>query len=71
MFKRKQEEERLKSIRLQLEFLDVLRNRHLAWANDADDSTIAQIHIEITELIVQVKGKYNHLLDMYNQRTHT
>ena len=53
------------SLQIQLEFLDVLQSRHLLWVNDSDDPEITHLHLEILELIRQIKEPYNKLVDIY------
>lgn len=35
--------------------------------NDTDDLEIVRAHLEIVDLIVQTKNKYDHLLDLYDK----
>lgn len=50
------------SLHAQLEFLSALQSRHRVWANDADDPTVTGLHLEILDLIRQLREK---LSDIY------
>ncbi len=68
MFKRKQREIKIESMRAGLDFLDALQMRHLGWVEDTNDSEITRIHTEIIDLIQQTRNRYNRLLALYTQR---
>ncbi len=67
MFKRKREEIKMTSLLTQLDFFNALKDRHRLWANDVDNPQIAQLHLEIIDLIVKIKDTYNRLIDLYQQ----
>ena len=57
----------IQSLQRQMEMQITVRSRHLTWADRADNSEIAQFHVEMADLLSQVVNQYNHLLDKYNQ----
>ena len=59
---------KLESLQTQHEFLNLLRLRHLQWMNSAEEPEVKQVHLEIAELIEQVTGQYNHLLENLEQQ---
>lgn len=69
MFKRQREEIKMNSLLAQLDFFNALQNRHRIWAADVDNPEIAQMHLEIVDLIAEARDKYNRLLDLYQQHT--
>jgi hypothetical protein len=59
----KLQDEKTESLQTQHEYLNLLRLRHLQWMNSADDPETEHIHQEIAELMEQVTGRYNRLLE--------
>ena len=63
---------KLESLQTQHEFLNLLRLRHLQWMNTADEPEVKQAHLEIAELIEQITGQYDQLLeDLESARSST
>ena len=54
------------SILAQRVYLDIMRRRHLAWANSTSDSEIKRGHVEIAELIQHTCEQYYDLLNTYH-----
>jgi hypothetical protein len=54
---------KFESLQTQHEFLNLLRLRHLQWMNSAEEPEVKQVHLEIAELIEQITGRYDHLLE--------
>jgi hypothetical protein len=61
------QEMKLDSLWAQLNFFDVLQIRHRIWINGKGNSEVARPHLEISELIVQIREKYIRLLDLSHQ----
>ena len=59
---------KIESLQTQHEFLNLLRLRHLQWMSSAEEPEVKQVHLEIAELIEQVTGQYNHLLEDLEQQ---
>jgi hypothetical protein len=55
------------SLRTQLEFIAVVRARHLMWANDTENPAIAHLHAEIANSYMQTKKLYSQLIDEYDK----
>ena len=55
------------SILAQRVYLDIVRRRHIAWADSTDDSEIKRGHYEIAELIQQTFEQYYDLLNTYHE----
>jgi hypothetical protein len=56
------QDEKTESLQTQYEFLNLVRLRHLQWANDTDDPQIKHLHLEIAELIENITDQYSRLL---------
>lgn len=54
---------KIESLQGQHEFLNVLRLRHLQWANSTDDPEIKRQHQAIVELLEGMADQYSALLD--------
>lgn len=52
----------------QQDLLAIARNRQLRWANITAHPKAVQLHLEIADLFRQSIGKYNMLLDIYQNR---
>jgi hypothetical protein len=59
----------IRSLQAQAEFLELARNRHLAWAEDTVYVEIARAHIEIANSLAETISQYQRLLDKYRHRT--
>lgn len=55
------------SILAQRVYLDVVRSRHLRWANTTTDPEIKRVHFEIANLIQQTRDQYYDLLHVYQE----
>lgn len=47
-------------------YLDIVRRRHLMWANSTDDPEIKRRHNEIADLIQQTSFQYYDLFNAYH-----
>ena len=61
-------DEKLESLQTQHEFLNLLRLRHLQWMNQADDSQVEGVHLEVAELLEEITDRYSYLLDTLQRR---
>ena len=55
-------DEKIESLQTQIEYLKILRLRHLQWMNSTDDPVVEDRHLEIAELIERIADQYHHLL---------
>lgn len=59
----KLEDEKLDSLRMQYEYLKLLRLRHLQWMNSATDVQTEGTHLEIAELLEQMLDRYQPVME--------
>jgi hypothetical protein len=66
MFETKKQELKAERLRLQLEYLEALRSRHLLWANSTVDPETARLHLEIVNAVGRIREQYVKLIEMVN-----
>ena len=49
-------EMKIENLRAEQEYLNVLRNRHLQWTNNADDPEIGRMHGDIVAVIKEMEA---------------
>ena len=62
--KSERQELKRKGIKIQLTFLEALEYHHRMWANNAGNSEIERIHIELVQLFQRVISLYKRLLTL-------
>ena len=60
-------DEKIESLETQVEYLNILRLRHLQWMTSTDDPETEGVHREIAGLIEQITDRYHHVLDAIGQ----
>jgi hypothetical protein len=58
---------KIENLQTQLEYLNLLRLRHLQWMSSASDSRIEGLHSSIVEQIQQITDQYSGLLGKLQQ----
>ena len=58
---------KLNSLRHQVDYLGMLEDRHVVWASDTNDSETKSKHLEIADMLREVKNQYSALLEMYSK----
>jgi hypothetical protein len=60
-----QDKLKVESLQRQLEILDTLESRHLAWANNTADIQAKRKHFEIADTLRYAREQYGSLLKIY------
>lgn len=58
---------KVESLRMQQEYLNLLRLRQLHWMSSTNDPQIKHVHQEIAELIETITDRYSHLIRALGQ----
>jgi len=62
-------EMKIENLRAEQEYLNVLRNRHLQWMNNADDPEIGRMHGDIVAVIKEMEDRFGILMEaLHRQR---
>ena len=56
-------EMKIENLRAEQEYLNVLRNRHLQWMNNADDLEIGRMHGDIVAVIKEMEDRFGILME--------
>jgi len=54
--------QQIEALKVQLQYMTVVLDRHRAWSKDSDDTEIIPIRHEIIDLIEKTITQYDHLL---------
>ena len=55
--------QQIEALKIQQQYMMVVRDRHGAWNKDSDDMEIKRIRREIVELVEKTIAQYDHLLE--------
>jgi len=61
-------EMKIENLRAEQEYLNVLRNRHLQWMNNADDPEIGRMHGDIVAVIKEMEDRFGILMEALHQQ---
>jgi hypothetical protein len=56
-------DQQIEALKIQQQYMTVVRDRHRAWDKDSDDMEINRIRNEILDLIEKTIAQYDHLLE--------
>ena len=55
--------QQIEALKIQQQYMTVLRDRHRVWSKDSDDIEINRIRNEILDLVEKTIAQYDHLLE--------
>jgi len=56
-------DQQIEALKIQQQYMTVVRERHRAWNKDSDDIEINRIRNEILDLVEKTIAQYDHLLE--------
>src|SRR5687767_13425154 len=56
-------DQQIEALKIQQQYMTVVRDRHRAWDKDSDDMEINRIRNEILDLVEKTIARYDHLLE--------
>jgi hypothetical protein len=55
--------QQIEALKIQQQYMTVVRDRHRAWSQDSDDMEIKRTRSEIIDLVEKMIAHYDHLLE--------
>jgi hypothetical protein len=62
-------EMKMENLIAEQEYLNVLRNRHLQWMNNADDPEIGRMHGDIVAVIKEMEDRFGILMEALQRQS--
>jgi hypothetical protein len=56
-------DQQIEALKIQQQYMTVVRDRHRAWDKDSDDMEVNRIRNEILDLVEKTIARYDHLLE--------